>query len=122
MTISSGCANSCTCVPDSAQYAVTSSASGPGPKPFVNPLGAAAGVIRTTTQSLLAVDHAPAGTVAEPKPSLDVTVVDEVGLVFFSTGPLAPTVKCTRKGSRLPLGSCSSPASVCGPAASAPVL
>src|SRR5262249_54779821 len=63
MTISSGCANSCTCAPESAQYAVTSSASGPGPKPFVRPLGAAVGAMRTTIQSLLPVDHAPAGTV-----------------------------------------------------------
>src|SRR6188508_481921 len=115
MTISSGWANSCTCAPESAQYAVTSSASGPGPKPFVRPLGAAVGAIRSTIQSLPEVDHAPAGAVTEPKPSLEVAVVGDEGVVFFSTGPEVPTVKCTRKGRRLPLASCSSPASVCAP-------
>jgi hypothetical protein len=70
---------------------------------------------------LLDVDHAPAGIVAEPKPSLEVTVVGDVELVFRSTAP-EPTVKCTWNGRLLPLGSWSWPASVCGPGASAPVL
>ncbi|OLE01870.1 MAG: hypothetical protein AUG91_00095 [Actinobacteria bacterium 13_1_20CM_4_69_9] len=77
--------------------------------------------MRITSQSLPDDCQAPAGTVAEPKPSLDVAVVGEPGLVFFSTDP-EPTVKWTRNGERFPLGSWSSPASVCGPAASAPVL
>src|SRR6476620_1266820 len=109
-------------MPDSAQYAVTSSASGPGPKPFVSPLGADAGTIRRTIQSLPDVVHEPDGAVTEPKPSLVVAVVGADGLVFFSTAPVDPTVKCTRKGERLPLASCSSPASVCAPGPSAPVL
>src|SRR3954452_1475754 len=121
-TTSIGCANSCTWTPERAQCALTSSASGPGPKPLVSPLGAGAGEMRTTSQSLPDVDDAPGGTVADPKPSPVFTVVAAVELVFFSTAPVEPTVKCTRNGRCFPLASWSSPASVCGPAASALVL
>src|SRR3954462_13575122 len=121
-TTSIGCANSCTCTPETVQCALTSSASGPGPKPLASPLGAGADEMRTTSQSLPDVDHAPGGTVAEPKPSPVFTVVDALELVFFSTAPLEPTVKCTRNGRCFPLASCSSPASVCAPAPRAPVL
>ena len=122
----SGCANSCSCVPASAHQAVTSRASGPGPKPFVRPLGGASGVIRSTIQSLLPVDQAPGGIVTAAKPSADSTVVDVAGVVLFSTGGASEpdddqTVKWTRNGAFLPEESCSSPASVCGPGESAPV-
>ena len=84
ITISTGRLNWCTCVPASAHQPVTSRASGPGPKPFVRPPGAAVGVMRRTIQSLLD-DHAPAGIVAAAKPSDEVTVVAEEELVFPST-------------------------------------
>src|SRR4051812_27141211 len=124
MTISIGRLNWCACVPASAHQAVTSSASGPGPKPLVNPLGAATGAMRSTSQSL-ADDQSSAGIVAEAKPSAEFTVVEDEEVVFFSTyGTGVPelyTVKWMRNGARFPAASCNSPASVCGPTPSAPV-
>src|SRR5688500_1547942 len=122
-----GWLNWCTCVPASAHHAVTSSASGPGAKPFVRPLGAGMGVTRRTIQSALELDQAPAGIVAAAKPLAESTVVEDEELVFFSTyGAMEPdaaqTVKCTRNGAFLPEESWSSPASVCGPTPSGPVL
>ena len=111
-------------MPASAHQAVTSSASGPGPKPFVSPLGAAVGAILSTSQSPLVDDHAPAGIVAVANWSAAVTVVAEEELVFFSTDGAEPdtkTVKWRRNGARFPAPSCSSPASVCGPTPRAPV-
>src|SRR6266540_1336431 len=124
ITSSTGWANSCSCVPERAHQAVTSRASGPGPNPFVKPLGAAVGAMRRTIQSFPEVDQAPAGIVAEANPSAEPTVVGDDEVVFFSTYGAEPdeyTVKWTRNGVFLPLGSWSAPASVCGPAASAPV-
>ena len=71
-------------MPASAHQAVRSSASGPGPKPLVNPFGAATGAMRSTSQSL-ASDQSPAGIVAEAKPSAEFTEVEDEELVFFST-------------------------------------
>src|SRR6266571_4987911 len=122
-----GWLNSWTSVPASAHLAVTSSASGPGPNPLVRPLGAAVGAMRSTIQSAPDVDHAPAGIVAAAKPSAASTVVEDEALVFFSTyGGMelddgGQTVKWTRNGAFFPAESCSSPASVCGPAPSSPV-
>src|SRR5215211_4735966 len=98
-----GWLNSCTCVPASAHHADTSSASGPGAKPFVRPLGAAVGVTRMTIQSAPALDQALAGIVAAANPFAESTVVEDEALVFFSTyGAMEPeavqTVKCTRNG------------------------
>src|SRR2546423_2548813 len=85
ITISTGRLNWWTWVPASAHVAVTSRTSGPGPKPLVRPLGAAAGAIRSTSQSSTDDDQAPPGIVADANPSADVAVVEDEELVFFST-------------------------------------
>src|SRR5690242_1263246 len=109
-------------MPESAQYAETSSASGPGPNPFVRLLGAGVWTMRTTSQSFPDGDHAPGGTVTEPRPPLEVAVVEPDELVFFWTAPVVPIVKWIWNGELLPLASRSWPASVCDPVARAPVL
>src|SRR5207237_9344097 len=115
-----------TSAPASAQRAVTSTAIGPAPKPFVKPVGAAVGVIRMTSQSPVDDDQLPAGIVAEAEPSADSTVVAELAVVFLSTGGATEldavhTVKWIRNGALLPDESWSSPASVCAPGPGGPV-
>jgi hypothetical protein len=71
-------------------------------------VGAATGVMRRVIQSAPAVDQAPAGIVAEAKPSDDVTVVPAEVVVFASTGGAGEpevddqTVKWTWKAPFLP--------------------
>ena len=94
-------------MPASAQRAVTSTAIGPGPKPFVKPVGAAVGAIRRISQSPVWDDQSPAGIVAEANPSADSTVVAEPDAVFLSTRGTTEldavhTVKWIRKGALLP--------------------
>ena len=113
-------------MPASAQRAVTSTVTGPAPKPFVSPVGAAIGVMRSTIQSPVDEDQLPAGIVAEAQPSAASTVVAAPVVVFLSTAGASEfaavhTVKWMRNGAFLPEESWSSPASVCAPGASVPV-